>query len=149
MKSVSSPRIVAQTLPPRSLTGPWIHHAPRRGRACIDRDHARGRGTLALRGRMVRSFPQGAGCGHALRLSADNAGYADTGFACRVDARGLVVTAPPPGVTVIGGYPFHLNRVDELIAEIDRNATIVALPDRSRSAFRRESRGAGPTCSPN
>jgi hypothetical protein len=32
-------------------------------------------------------------------------------------------------VTAIGGYPFHLNRVDELIAEIDRDATIVALPD--------------------
>jgi hypothetical protein len=88
-----------------------------------------GTGTLALRGRMVPSFPQGAGHGHALRLSANNAGYVDTGFACRGDARGLVVAAPPPGVTVIGGYPFHLNRVDELIAEIDRDATIVALPD--------------------
>ncbi|MFZ0066488.1 MAG: class I adenylate-forming enzyme family protein [Pseudolabrys sp.] len=88
-----------------------------------------GTGTLALRGRMVPSFPQGAGHGHALRLSANDAGYVDTGVACRVDARGLVVTAPPPGVTLIGGYPFHLNRVDKLIAEIDRDATIVALPD--------------------
>jgi hypothetical protein len=88
-----------------------------------------GAGTLALRGRVVPSFPQGAGRGHALRLSANTAGYVDTGIACRVDARGLVVTAPPAGVAVIGGYPFHLNRVDELIAEIDRDATIVALPD--------------------
>ncbi|HEY2426096.1 MAG TPA: class I adenylate-forming enzyme family protein [Pseudolabrys sp.] len=88
-----------------------------------------GAGTLALRGRMVPSFPQGTGRDHALRLSANSAGYVDTGFACRVDARGLVVTAPPAGITVIGGYPFHLNRVDELIAGIDRDATIVALPD--------------------
>jgi hypothetical protein len=88
-----------------------------------------GAGTLALRGRMIPSSPPGNGRGHALRLPADNAGYVDTGFACRINPRGLVVTAPPPGVTVIGGYPFLLNRVDELIAEIDPDATIVALPD--------------------
>jgi len=88
-----------------------------------------GAATLALRGRMVPSATPGPGRAHALRLSANAAGYVDTGWACRVDARGLIVTAPPPGVTVIGGYPFHLNWVEEFVAESDPNATIVALPD--------------------
>src|SRR5262249_2154223 len=89
-----------------------------------------GGATLALGGRMVPSAtPRPPGHVHALRLSANAAGYVDTGWTCRVDARGLLVTAPPPGITVIGGYPFHLNRVDECVAESDPDATIVALPD--------------------
>jgi AMP-binding enzyme len=86
-------------------------------------------GTLALRGRMVPSATSGPGRAHALRLSTNAAGYVDTGWTCRVDARGLIVAAPPPGLTVIGGYPFHLNRVEEFVAGIDPDATIVALPD--------------------
>jgi hypothetical protein len=86
-------------------------------------------GTVELRGRMVPSIPAGSGPGHPLRLSENGAGYVDTGFACRIDPRGLIVTAPPPGITVIGGYPFHLSRVDELIAGLDPDATLVALPD--------------------
>jgi hypothetical protein len=83
-------------------------------------------GTLALRGRMV---PSAAGPAHAMRLPANAAGYADTGYGCLVDACGLVVTASPPGLALIGGYPFHLSQVNELIAETDPGATIVALPD--------------------
>src|SRR5262249_27232778 len=82
----------------------------------------------ALRARMVPSATPGPGRAHALRLSANAAGYVDPGWACRVDARGLIVTAPPPGFTVIGGYTFHLNWVEEFVAESDPNATIVALP---------------------
>jgi len=89
-------------------------------------------GTLMLRGRMVltQSYPP-AERGRAPRFSPDGAGYVDTGFACRSDrqARVLVVTAPPPGVTAVGGYRFHLNEIDELVAQSDPNATIVALPD--------------------
>jgi hypothetical protein len=84
-------------------------------------------GTLALRGRMVpvQSFPPAA-----LSVSP-NAGYVDTGFFCSIDrhARALIVTAPPPGITAIGGYRFPLNDVDELVAQTDPNATIVTLPD--------------------
>jgi hypothetical protein len=78
---------------------------------------------------MVPSVAPGPGRAHALRFSTNAAGYVDTGWTCRFDARGLIVTAPPPGVTVIGGYPFHLNRLDEFVAESDPDATIVALPD--------------------
>jgi len=84
-------------------------------------------GTLGLRGRMVPSVAPGRT--HPLCFPANGAGYVDTGWICRLDARGLVVAAPPPGLTLIGGYPFHLNQVDEFVAEIDPDATIVALPD--------------------
>jgi len=86
-------------------------------------------GTLALRGRMVPSVAPAPGSTHPLRFSTNAAGYVDTGWVCRIDAAGIIVAAPPPGHTAIGGYPFHLNRVDEIIAEIDPDATIVALPD--------------------
>jgi AMP-binding enzyme len=90
-------------------------------------------GTLALRGRMVpvQGFPPGAERGHTPRFSLEDAGYIDTGFGCRVsrDARTLIVTTPPPGVTVVGGYRFHRRDVDGLVAQVDPDATIVALPD--------------------
>ncbi|MFZ0622726.1 MAG: AMP-binding protein [Pseudolabrys sp.] len=89
-------------------------------------------GTLALRGRMVptQSFPPAAERGQA-QSASPNADYVDTGFACIVDrhARTLIVTAPPPGITAIGGYRFPLNDVDELVAQTDPGATIVTLPD--------------------
>lgn len=89
-------------------------------------------GTLALRGRMVptQSFPPAAERGQA-QSASPNADYVDTGFACNVDrhARTLIVTAPPPGITAIGGYRFPLNDVDELVAQTDPGATIVTLPD--------------------
>jgi len=89
-------------------------------------------GTLLLRGRMVptQSFPPIAERGHALR-SRESAGYVDTGFACRIDrpTRALIVTEPPSGMTAVGGYRFHLNEVEELIAQTDPDATIVPLPD--------------------
>jgi hypothetical protein len=89
-------------------------------------------GTLALRGRMVptQSFPPAAERGQA-QSASPNAGYVDTGFACSVDrhARTLIVTAPPPGITAIGGYRFPLKDVDELVAQTDPDATIVTLPD--------------------
>jgi acyl-CoA synthetase (AMP-forming)/AMP-acid ligase II len=90
-------------------------------------------GTLKLRGRMVpaKAFPPGVERGHTPRYSGDAAGYVDTGYACRVerDGRALVITAPPPGVVVIGGYRFTLDEVDDLVAQADADATIVALPD--------------------
>ena len=88
-----------------------------------------GAGMLALRGRMVPSAAPGPSRARALRFPTNVAGYVDTGWTCRVDGRGLIVTAPPPGVTAIGGYPFHLSQVDEFVADSDPDATIVALPD--------------------
>jgi hypothetical protein len=61
----------------------------------------------------------------------DASGFADTGFACRFgrDNSTLVVTAPPGGVTSVGGYRLHQGAVDTAVAGIDSGATIVALPD--------------------
>lgn len=39
------------------------------------------------------------------------------------------VTAPATGLTVIGGYRFRQIDVDRLVAEADKDATVVALPD--------------------
>jgi hypothetical protein len=85
-------------------------------------------GTLMLRGRMVpaRSFPPGIEA-----QPADRLGYVDTGFACQpsADGRTLTITAPPAGTTTIGGYRFRQSEVDEVVAQADAGATIVALPD--------------------
>jgi hypothetical protein len=90
-------------------------------------------GTLALRGRMVpmRAFPPAAERGDLPHLAPDNAGYVETGFACQLNGDGqtLTITAPPAGTTAVGGYRFRQSEVDELIAQTDPNATIVALPD--------------------
>jgi len=90
-------------------------------------------GMLTLRGRMVpaHAFPPGAEHGHSLRIQPASAGYIDTGFPCRLDreAHALHVTAPPGGMTVIGGYRFRQSDVDALVTQADPQATIVAVPD--------------------
>jgi hypothetical protein len=90
-------------------------------------------GMLALRGRMVpaHAFPPSAKRGHPPRLQADSAGYIDTGFPCRLDldAHALHITAPPAGMTVVGGYRFRQCDVDALVTQADPEATIVAVPD--------------------
>lgn len=90
-------------------------------------------GTLVLRGPMVpaAAFPPGAETGPDPHPAVDGLGFADTGFACRFerDSSIFVVTAPPGGVTSIGGYRLHQVAVDAAVAGIDSAATIVALPD--------------------
>jgi hypothetical protein len=90
-------------------------------------------GTLALRGPMVpaQAFPPGAERGHEPHLTADDAGFVDTGFMCRLDraTQTLTISGPPGGLTTIGGYHFRQNAIDALIAGTDPAATIVALPD--------------------
>jgi hypothetical protein len=92
-----------------------------------------GGGMLALRGRMVpaHDFATGIERGHAPHLQADGAGYIDTGFPCRADheARALRVTAPPAGMTVTGGYRFRQSDIEDLVAQADPEATIIAVPD--------------------
>jgi hypothetical protein len=92
-----------------------------------------GAGMLALRGRMVptHDFASGVEHGHAPQLQADGAGYVDTGFPCRSDhqTRTLQVTAPPVGMTTVGGYRFRQSDVDAVVAQADPEATIIAVPD--------------------
>jgi len=88
-------------------------------------------GTLALRGPMVptQPFPPGGEQGDEDRNAA--AGYFDTGYACRISrATGrLVLTAPPAGITVSGFYRFRQSAIDDVVAAVDPEAVIVALPD--------------------
>ena len=92
-----------------------------------------GAGTLALRGPMVpaHAFPPGTERGEAPHLGVNAAGFVDTGATCRLDRATdtLVVTGPPGGITVVGGYRFRQVEVDWLVAHADLDATIVALPD--------------------
>lgn len=89
-------------------------------------------GTLVLRGPMVpAAFLPSADAGAESHPTAENLGFADTGYPCRFDRDSsiFVVTAPPGGVTSIGGYRLHQVAVDAAVAGIDSAATIVALPD--------------------
>jgi hypothetical protein len=90
-------------------------------------------GTLVLRGPMVpaAAFPPGAETATEPRPAVDGLGFADTGYPCRFDRDSsiFVVTAPPGGITSVGGYRLHQVAVDAAVAGIDRAATIVALPD--------------------
>ena len=118
-------------------------------------------GTLALRGTMVpvQAFPPGAERGPEPHLAADEHGFVDTGFSCRIerDSNTLTIAGPPAGITSIGGYRFRQNEVDWLVAAADLDATIVALPDaylnqrlagsapdRAATAAELEARGANP-----
>jgi len=90
-------------------------------------------GTLALRGPMVpaHAFPPGAGQGGEPHWAPDAAGFVDTRYACRRDraANTFTITAPPAGITAVGGYRFRQNDVDWLVAKADLRAKIAALPD--------------------
>ncbi len=90
-------------------------------------------GTLALGGPMVpvHAFPPHAEEAAEPGLAPDAAGFVDTGYACRRERDGdsFTVTGPPAGVTTIGGYRFRQNEVDWLVAKVDLDATLVALPN--------------------
>ena len=89
-------------------------------------------GTLALRGTMVpaHAFPPGAEFGPGATLTADDSGFVDTGFTCRLDvaAQSLTVTGPPGGITAIGGYRFLAAEIEAQVATVDPAATLLALP---------------------
>ena len=80
-------------------------------------------GTLALRGPMVPAQPFLPGSSPATD------GSIDTGFTCAIDGDALSITAPPAGITAVGGYRFRQNDVDWLVAKADLRAKIAALPD--------------------
>jgi non-ribosomal peptide synthetase component E (peptide arylation enzyme) len=90
-------------------------------------------GTLAVRGPMVpqHPFPPGAERTPAPHVRADAEGFADTGYACRLerDSGALAVTRPPPGLVTVGGYRFMLRDLEETVRRADRDAGLAALPD--------------------
>jgi len=110
--------------PPNGHTAPWNANATGIETARTDA------GTLALRGPMVpaHAFPPGAELDHMPHLAPDTAGFVDTGFACRRDGDAWAITAPPAGFASIGGYRLHEREVEALVAGIDAEATVLALP---------------------
>ena len=73
-----------------------------------------GAGELALRGPMVplHAFPPGAERGHEPHLAADDTGFVESGFGCRLDRDTITlsITGPRGGITTIGGYRFRTAR---------------------------------------
>ena len=107
--------------------------APRAGGTVAIAETARSKnGTLLLRGPMVpvHAFPPGAERGGDPHFAADEAGFVDTGFTCRLEAaaKTLTVTGPPGGIATIGGYRFQASDVEAQVADADPTATVVALP---------------------
>jgi non-ribosomal peptide synthetase component E (peptide arylation enzyme) len=94
------------------------------------RSHA---GTLALRGAIVprHQFPLGTERGGSLRLKIDENGFVDTGYPCRFDraTNRIVVTGPPSGIVSVGGYRVPLRELEEIVARIDPQSSVAALPD--------------------
>lgn len=92
-----------------------------------------GTGSLALRGPMIpmQAFPPGAEHGPEPHLAADDAGFVESGFGCRLDRDTITlsITGQRGGITAVGGYRFRQRDVDAQVANIDPAATIIALPD--------------------
>jgi hypothetical protein len=90
-------------------------------------------GTISMRGPMVPRlpFPPGVEQTNLPQLKAAAGGFVDTRFACRNDQdhSPMVATAPPPGTVSVGGYRFMMRDLQDLIAEVDAEATLVAVPD--------------------
>jgi AMP-binding enzyme len=85
-------------------------------------------GTLLLRGPMVPAHAY-ASMSETGTGAAEPAGFVDTGFACRRDGERLILTAPPAGLALVGGYRFQRRTLDAQLLGMDPGATIVALPD--------------------
>ncbi|MBV8827299.1 MAG: hypothetical protein JO220_20120 [Hyphomicrobiales bacterium] len=58
-------------------------------------------------------------------------GFADTHFPCHLDrATGrLVLDGPPAGIVSVGGYRFAVRDLQDVIAPIDPDGAVAALPD--------------------
>jgi hypothetical protein len=90
-------------------------------------------GTLCLRGEMVPAHPcpPGSPRGPQFNLAVGADGFVDTLFPCHVDrASGrLVIDGPPAGLVSVGGYRFATRDLQELVAPIDPDGSLAALPD--------------------
>jgi hypothetical protein len=77
------------------------------------------------------AFPPGIERTTLPQLKVGPGGFVDTKFACRGDQRQttMVVSAPPPGTVSVGGYRFMVRDLQDVVAEVDVEATLAALPD--------------------
>ncbi len=90
-------------------------------------------GTLAVRGPMVphHSFPPGIERSGLPYFQVGHCGVVEAGYACRIDSgtNAIALNEAPAGIASVGGYRFPLRALQELVARIDRAATLTALPD--------------------
>ena len=90
-------------------------------------------GTLCLRGAMVPAHPcpPGGPRGPQFNLGVGADGFVDTRFPCHVDRESgrLVLEGPPAGLVSVGGYRFALRDLQDVIAPIDPDGAVAALPD--------------------
>jgi hypothetical protein len=87
--------------------------------------------TLALRGAMVPVTAYRKPSSGDSLTDAPPPDYADTGYAVHLDrARGtLAITAPPVGITAVGGYRFLTAELDEWAKRLASGTMLTALPD--------------------
>jgi hypothetical protein len=52
----------------------------------------------------------------------------DTGYPCRTDQDGILVTAAPAGIANVGGYRFAVRDLQQAIRTIDGGGLLAALP---------------------
>jgi hypothetical protein len=90
-------------------------------------------GTLCVRGAMVPAHPcpPGSPRGSQFNLTVGPDGFADTHFPCHIDrATGrLVLDGPPSGLVSVGGYRFAVRDLQDVVAPVDPDGSIAALPD--------------------
>jgi hypothetical protein len=113
--------------------GPQAVPRGTKGGVIIGEVRATADGTIAMRGPMVPRFPFPPGVEQTSlpQLKTAAGGFVDTKFTCRTeqDNSPMVVTAPPPGTVNVGGYRFMMRDLQDLVAEVDVGATLVAVPD--------------------
>jgi hypothetical protein len=90
-------------------------------------------GTLAMRGAMVPAHPcpPGSPRGEQFNLKIGADGFVDTLFPCHLERETgrLVVDGPPAGIVSVGGYRFALRDLQGLVAPLDPDGSVAALPD--------------------
>jgi hypothetical protein len=90
-------------------------------------------GTLAMRGAMVPAHPcpPGSPRGQQFNLKIGTDGFVDTLFPCHLERETgrLVVDGPPAGIVSVGGYRFALRDLQGLVAPLDPDGSVAALPD--------------------
>jgi AMP-binding enzyme len=113
--------------------GPMTVPRGTKGGVIVGEVRATANGTITMRGPMVPRipFPPGVEQTTLPQLKAAPGGFVDTRFTCRSeqDSAPMVVTAPPPGTVCVGGYRFMMRDLQDLVAEVEVGATLVAVPD--------------------
>lgn len=126
-------RRTANGEPAAAAFGPVAVPRGTKGGVIVGELRATANGTIAMRGPMVPrvAFPPGIEHTTLPQLKVGPGGFVDTRFAGRGEQRqsAMMVSAPPPGTISVGGYRFLMRDLQDVVAEVDAEATLAALPD--------------------